>query len=66
MARRRQARLEVEAGGRNVPHAPAREIQAAGEETRVAKILPPVLCEEFLNSFIDNESVHTIHIYIHK
>ena len=22
--------------------------------------------EEFLNSFIDNESVHTIHIYIHK
>ena len=24
------------------------------------------LTEEFLNSFIDNESVHTIHIYIHK
>ena len=25
-----------------------------------------LVCEEFLNSFIDNESVHTIHIYIHK
>ena len=35
VARRRQARLEVEAHCRNVLHAPAREVQAAGEETRV-------------------------------
>ena len=34
-----------------------------GYEVRIVKTLGS---EEFPNSFIDNESVHTIHIYIHK
>ena len=36
VARRCQARLEVEARCQKVLHAPAREVQAAGEETHVA------------------------------
>ena len=36
VARQRQARLEVEVCRRKVLHAPAREVQAIGEETHVA------------------------------
>ena len=37
-----------------------------GDACYLINCMPSSVFEEFLNSFIDNESVHTIHIYIHK